>query len=76
MDGATLLRRYLKRNQLSPRAFALREGVNPSSISRALQGKRGLTVESAAKVERGTRGEVPAASWAMIEKPPRGKRAA
>jgi len=74
-DGATLLRRYLKRERLSARAFAVREGLNPSTISRAVAGTRGLGGDAAATVQRGTKGEVPAVSWATLTKPRR-KRAA
>jgi len=45
-------------------AFAKRVGVPGTSLARALGGKRGLSLDVAARVEEATRGKVPAKCWA------------
>lgn len=61
---------YLDKRGETVSAFAARIGVPQSSLSRALAGRRGLSLEAALLVERETGGEVAAACWLRAPLPP------
>ena len=54
---------YLKEQNQSLSAFAVRIGRAPSTLSRALAGERNPSIDLARDVERGTGGRVSASSF-------------
>jgi plasmid maintenance system antidote protein VapI len=60
---ALSLSRYLKREDLSPTAFARLVGVRQSTIWRLLHLPRTPTLDVATRIERVTTGAVPASVW-------------
>ena len=59
-ERETALSRWLKDNGTTPYRFALDNGIDPSAIRKIILHHRNVSPETALKIERGTRGEVPA----------------
>lgn len=57
------LRLYLDSTKISQRAFAKAIGIHYSVVSRFLNGSVKPKLETALRIERETRGRVPASSW-------------
>lgn len=68
------LHSYLRKRQETVTAFAARIGIQQASLSRALAGLRGLSLETALRIEAETAGAVPAACW--LKQPPKRRPAA
>lgn len=54
---------YLKRHNLKQAEFADRIGIRQSTISKLCTGATGISLQTAALIERETGGEIPASSW-------------
>ena len=54
------LARYLELHGLTIDGFARLADLSPSIVSRLLSGHRGVTLKSAIKIERATRGQIKA----------------
>jgi len=62
---------YLARRGEHLYGFAVRIGVQGTSLARAVQGQRGLSLLYALRVEEATGGDVPAACWLRPPPPPK-----
>lgn len=63
--GPKALTAYLKRNKLTPNAFAHKCGLDQSGLSRILRGKSGARISAdwAVRIENATDGEVKVRMW-------------
>lgn len=59
--GVQMLREYLRRSQMTQRAFANQVGITETFLSQVLIGIRGFSLETAVAVEDVT--GIPARSW-------------
>jgi hypothetical protein len=57
------LLRWLELQNLAPHAFALKNGIDPSNLSKIINGKQGAGLKLAVAIEEATGGAVPAADW-------------
>jgi len=49
---------YLKRHELSQKDFAKLMGVSQSAVSQWLSGEKGISLTTASRIEKRTRGEI------------------
>lgn len=59
-EAVTALERWLEAHDTTPYRFALDNGIDPSVIRKSILHHRRVSPETAQRIERGTRGEVPA----------------
>jgi hypothetical protein len=63
MKGPRLLKRYLAETEQRPRDLSRATAIDESLLSRWLSGERRPDLDNAIRLERHTRGKVPAAAW-------------
>lgn len=63
MNGRQLLKRYLKATGQTISGLSRESGLDNAMLYRWLNGKRRPGLDSATKLERVTRGDVPASAW-------------
>jgi len=73
VHGSVLLKRFLREQRLSERAFAARAGVNISLVHYAKHGKKRPGLDGAMKIERATDGAIPASAWESAPRKANGK---
>jgi hypothetical protein len=59
-EAVAVFEGWLREHDVTPYRFALDNGIDPSVIRKNLLHHRGVSLETALKIERGTAGEVPA----------------
>lgn len=63
--GIKATRAWLEAHKITPYRFALDNGIDTGVIHRLLAGKvKRMSLDLAMRVERGTKGDVPAKTWA------------
>jgi len=60
VPGIEATRRWLAENNVAPYRFAIDNDIDPAGFGRILKRKNGVSLETAVKIERGTKGAVTA----------------
>lgn len=66
VPGIEATRKWLEDNGIKPYRFALDNGIDPRSFARILKKETGISLETAVKIERGTKGAVRADMLSLI----------
>jgi plasmid maintenance system antidote protein VapI len=60
LPGVEATLRWLDEHGIKPYRFALDNGIDPRSFARILKKETGIALETAVKIERGTKGAIKA----------------
>jgi len=67
VPGFEALGKWLEENGIKPYRFAIDNGIDPAGFSRILKRQTGVSLETAVKIERGTKGVVKADMFVVKE---------